>query len=259
MLDNISAEGIKGHLSASDSFEIEILETVDSTNRVAADRIAQGCGQWYTVVAKSQTDGRGRLGRSFFSPGETGLYMSTVLYPPAEHIGLVTGTAAVAVCEALESEFGIHPKIKWVNDILADEKKVCGILAKGICTKNGTAVILGIGINVYSPEGGFPEDILSVAGALFEKRDEGIRERVAAAVLRALCRRYETMGKDNAPEEYRKRCLTVGRPVRVVPAGNEGGAREATALSVDDSYRITVEYENGQRETLSSGEVSVKL
>lgn len=239
--------------------EIERYSVLESTNIIARERIAEGCGQWHTIVADSQTGGYGRLGRSFFSPCGTGLYMSCVLYPSENQLGLITGLAAVSVCEALEKEFNLLPKIKWVNDIFIDKKKVCGILAKSVPTDRGIAVILGIGMNVFKPEDGFPEDIKDSAGYLFEEKEEEIKERLLYSLLKALIERYEKTGCDDAPEEYRKRCLTVGRSVTVIPAGAPQKLLEAKALFVDDNYHLTVEYENGEREALSSGEVSVKI
>lgn len=249
-------ETVKKEFSAN--AEIEVYPCIDSTNSVAAQRVAEGCSQWHTVVALSQTKGCGRLGRSFFSPEGTGLYMSTVLYPDEKARALLTGMAAVAVCEALEKELRLSPKIKWVNDILVNEKKVCGILAKGIQKGSCCGVILGIGINLYRPEGGFPSEIADVAGYLFEEREEGLLERLCVSVLESLYKRYKDIGCDDAPEQYRKRCATVGKEVRVIPAGG-GAQRLGRALYVDDSYHITVEYDTKERETLSSGEVSLRF
>ena len=159
----------------------EFLECVGSTNTVARQRIDEGADEWYTVVAHSQSSGEGRLGRSFFSPDKTGLYMSTVLYPEFDCIEYITGGAAVAVCRSLE-ELGFAPRIKWVNDIFVDGKKVCGILAKAIHRQDGVAVILGIGVNVYKPQGGFPEDIRDTAGYLFENETKGERQRLFESI-----------------------------------------------------------------------------
>ena len=256
MKENITFSELKKEISAI--AEIEIYESLDSTNTVARERICEGCGEWHTVVAKSQTMGTGRLGRSFYSPEGTGLYMTCVLYPDEKKLGLITGMAAVAVCDVLEKYFSLSPKIKWVNDIFVNGRKVCGILAKSVPSEKGLAVMLGIGINVFKPDGGFPEDITGVAGYLFEKEDEGIKENLLYSLLKALMERYDDIGCDNAPLQYRKRCLTVGREVTVIPVGSEA-KRSARALDVDDNYHLTVEYENGERETLSSGEVSVRI
>ncbi|MBQ2730079.1 MAG: biotin--[Clostridia bacterium] len=259
MNKKISAESIRKCFSAFADYEMEVYDSLDSTNTVAVERMKNGCRQWYTVVSASQTGGQGRLGRSFFSPADTGLYMSIVLYPDENRRELLTGTAAVAVCEALEKEFSLVPKIKWVNDIFIDGRKVCGILAKGVVTDGGFGAVLGIGINVFCPEGGFPDDIKDTAGYLFNDRKELIRERLCAAVIERFKDRYEKIGRDDSPAEYRKRCLTVGKPVTVIPSGCPEKARPATALELDDRYRLSVMYKDGTTETLSSGEVSVRI
>ena len=249
----------KDCFSADAELALEVYDVLESTNIVAAERIKSRCAQWHTVIARAQTNGSGRLGRQFFSPKDTGLYMSIVLYPEGDKADLITGMAAVAVCEALEKEFSLLPKIKWVNDIFIDNKKVAGILAKGVTHGESLGVILGIGINVYPPAGGFPDDIKDTAGYLFYDEEDGVVERLCESILCSLKRRYDTMGGDEAPEEYRKRCITQGKAVTVIPSGCPEKTKNARAVSVSDRYRLLVEYENGEREELSSGEVSVKL
>lgn len=255
MKDIITVSGISERLS--NSISIEIYDCLDSTNTVAKERINEGCREWHTVIALSQTGGEGRLGRSFFSPADTGLYMSCVLYPDAERIGLITGMAAVAVCEAFE-KMGISPSIKWVNDIFVEGKKVCGILAKSFFKGERPCVILGIGINVFAPENGFPDEIKETAGALFSEKTIGLREKLAAEIVKNLMKRYAFIGLDDAPEQYRKRCITIGKDVRVIPSGG-GESRNAFCIDVLDNYHLTVRYDNGTTEELSSGEVSVKI
>lgn len=252
----LTAERLKKELSAD--IDIEIFESVDSTNNIAKERIVKGCRPWHTVAALSQTEGQGRLGRSFFSPVGSGLYFSVVLYPESFDIGLITGAAAVAVCEALESVFGLSPRIKWVNDILINEKKVCGILAKGLHMGEKSAVVLGIGLNLFFPEGGFPEDIRDRAGYLFSVETEGIREKLFAAILERLMDRIENQRAEIA-DEYRKRCATIGKTVDVIFADSAKKTRIGRALDTDDRFHLLLEYENGEREVLSSGEVSVRI
>ena len=256
MNDKFTAEGILKRLSRK--ADIEVYGELDSTNTVAKKRIAEGARQWHTVVALSQTGGEGRLGRSFFSPSDTGIYMSCVLYPEAERIGLITGMAAVAVCEALE-KMGFSPSIKWVNDIFVEGKKVCGILAKSVFKEGKPCVILGIGLNVFAPEGGFPEEIRDVATALFSEKKEGVREKLCAEILDNLMKRYDFLGEDDAPKEYRRRCITKNKAVKVVRSGSIDAPRDAFCEEILDNFHLVVRYNDGTREELSSGEVSVKI
>ena len=222
-----------------------VLEETDSTNRVAKELARQGAPHGTAVLAKRQTAGRGRLGRSFFSP-EGGLYLSVILRPqckPEERV-LMTPMAAVAVCRALEERLGISPRIKWVNDLYLQGKKLCGILCEGC----GDAVIVGIGLNLHTPEGGFPQDIPAVA----PEPAPGLADvQELAAVIR-----NHLLEPGTFLQEYRSRCMTVGRTVTVHPVVGE--SYEAKALEVDDRCRLVVESCRG-RETLDSGEVSVRF
>ena len=218
------------------------LEETDSTNRVAKELARQGAPHGTAVLAERQTAGRGRLGRAFFSP-EGGLYLSVILHPqcPPEDRALMTPMAAVAVCRALEQICDVSPGIKWVNDLYLGGKKLCGILCEGC----GDAVIVGIGLNLYTPEGGFPADI--PAGALNVPVD---RRALAEAIRQQLLQPGEFLA------EYRERCLLLGKTVTVHPVMGEAYA--ARAVEIDDRCRLVVESCRG-REALDSGEVSVRF
>jgi BirA family biotin operon repressor/biotin-[acetyl-CoA-carboxylase] ligase len=136
-----------------------------------------------------QSAGRGRLGRSFYSPGDTGLYMSILLRPALqpENAVLITCAAAVAVSNAIREVCGEEVQIKWVNDLFLHQKKVCGILTEASFSAQTNGLdyaVCGIGVNVYPPENGFPEELASIAGAVCSAPEEGLRDRLAAAILR---------------------------------------------------------------------------
>ena len=261
-MSTVTMEGIKKRLPDSlQNIDIETYPVLDSTNSLCAQRIKEGCREWHTVIAGQQTAGQGRLGRSFYSPEGTGIYMSCVLYPEEslKDPSLITGCAAVCAAEAMEEVFGVCADIKWVNDIFIENKKVSGILAKGTFSKeHGHSVILGIGVNVYSPEGGFPEDIKNTAGYVTEKRLEGGREMLCAALISNFKKAYGDLRDPEYVEKYRKRCITVGKNVTVHPAG-KAETVEAFALDVDSDFHIKVRYKDGREDTLSSGEVSVRI
>ena len=145
---------------AAKGFEPETFDTVDSTNSIARQRAAAGACEGLTLIASSQTTGRGRKGRNLFSPDGTGIYMSVLLRPQASpQIALrITTMAAVSVCQAIEGLCSREPGIKWVNDIYMDGRKVCGILTETALAAGGRLeyVVLGIGVNALEPEGGFP-------------------------------------------------------------------------------------------------------
>lgn len=218
------------------------LEETDSTNRVAKELARQGAPHGTAVLAERQSAGRGRLGRAFFSP-EGGLYLSVILYPQCsvEDWALLTPMAAVAVCRALAQVCGLSPGIKWVNDLYLGGKKLCGILCEGC----GEVVIVGVGMNLRTPEGGFPADI--PAAALDVPVD---RKALAEAI------RQQLLQPEDFLAEYRERCLLLGKTVTVHPVS--GDPYEARALDIDSRGRLVVESLRG-REALDSGEVSVRF
>lgn len=251
----ITAAGIRAALGPLGRvIEVEVLEQCASTNTLLRER-ADDLPAWHAVIAKRQTGGRGRLGRRFYSPEGTGLYLSVLLRPdlPPEELTSVTPAAAVAVCRALEELGAERCAIKWVNDVYIRGKKVCGIL-----TEAGPGLqyaVVGVGINVTEPEGGFPADIAGVAGAVFPRSRGELRETVAAAFLRHF---YEICAAlpGGPAEEYRERSFLVGRTVDVVRGDV---VRRARVLAVDGQYRLLVRYEDtGGEEALFSGEVSIR-
>lgn len=258
--DVITADGITNGLGdLAGVFRIEVLQSCSSTNLVLRERAA-ALKEWHTVVAGSQTAGRGRLGRSFWSPDGTGLYMSVFLRPnlPAAETTFITTAAAVAVCRAIEELAGIKAGIKWVNDIFVNGKKVCGILTEAsLDMESGTVghAVLGIGINVTEPEGGFPEELKEIAGAVFPYRQKNMRSRLAATVLRQFYSIYTNFPNRDFVKEYQALSFLVGKEVSVLRGGN---AEPATVLRVDDLCRLAVRYPDGREETLSGGEVSVR-
>lgn len=265
-----SAEGIMARLdtSAADFYSVEYVAVVDSTNNIAKRLASGGCPAGRVIVADGQTAGRGRLGRSFYSPRGSGLYISIVLRPGGMMAKpeLITTAAAVAVCRAIDSLTGIKPAIKWVNDVQIDGKKVCGILTEGGASPSGALdwAVLGIGINLIEPEGGFPPDIAAVAGALFtagspdgDLPPADFPERMAAAILNHFAQLYvsPSANSDTIVQQYKSLCTTPGRRVTVTRGLTR---RQALALLLDDALRLVVRYDDGTEEVLACGEVSVR-
>jgi len=130
--------------------EVIQYESLPSTNTEAARLAVEGAAEGLCVVADEQTAGRGRLQRSWLSPKGAGLYFSALLRPsmPINQWSLLTFMAALAVSDALRDACELKTDIKWPNDLLAGERKICGILAEAIETDKGRAVVVGIGINL---------------------------------------------------------------------------------------------------------------
>lgn len=235
------------------------LEEVDSTNTYAKNLAKEGMDEGTVVIAKRQTMGRGRLGRKFYSPSGTGIYMSIILKPEtdAESILLITTAAAVAVSQAIENVTGKSTLIKWVNDIYMNEKKVCGILCEGSFRDCHTLeyAILGIGINISKPDTPFPDEIKNIAGYILEKDDESIKEKIIEEVIDNFFNLYKNISKKPHLEIYRKRNLLNGKPVNIIQCDEIIG--EGVCTGIDDDFAIIVQKENDIIK-ISSGEVSVK-
>ena len=186
--DVLSEEGIRRHLQHQE-LNLQVVRTITSTNTVLKTLAAEGAPSGLALIAGEQTAGRGRMGRSFYSPAGTGLYLSLMLRPAmrAEEAVRLTACAAVAAAETIEELSGRETRIKWVNDILVDGRKVCGILTEAsVDCENGMMnyVIIGLGVNLRDPEGGFPEELQSIAGAAFEAEQiPELRCRLAAGIL----------------------------------------------------------------------------
>ena len=243
------AEGVQMHL----------LPRVGSTMEEARRLAAEGAPHGTVVLAEEQTAGRGRRGRSFFSPGGTGVYMSILLRPelsPEQSLGITTA-AAVASARASEAVSGRMAGIKWVNDIYMEERKVCGILTEGAAEEGRLRyAVVGIGCNACPPEGGFPPEVADIAGAVLPRFEPLARERLTAAVLNEFFALYPGIAAGAHAEEYRRRCMVPGRRVTVLRGGI---ATPALALEVDGECRLVVRYEDGRTEALSSGEISIRL
>lgn len=243
---------------------IHIYETLDSTNNKAKQLVLEGAPHGTVVLAWQQTGGRGRLGRSFHSPRE-GIYLSIIIKPDF-HISkatLVTSAAAVAVAESIEAVCGVTAGIKWVNDVYVNGKKVCGILTEGTTgleTGQIESLIIGIGINTTTKD--FPAELQSIAGAV-----EGTfsRSALAASVISKTLDLAAAVEERHFIDAYRKKSLVIGKTVQVfrgkyaVDPTDELPSRPARVLGIDDDGGLEVLYSDGRRETLISGEISIRL
>ena len=232
-------------------------EETDSTNRVAKELAAKGAAEGTLVLAKRQSGGKGRLGRSFFSP-EGGIYMSMILRPdiPAERALLITTCAAVAVARAIERVSDAVAGIKWVNDIFVNGKKVCGILAEAGLNPDSAVpdyVVLGIGINVKKQS--VPLELKEIVGCLEDTGQTVLKEDLIVAVWEEFEKLYRNLSTAVFMEEYKERSILLGREVTVLAA--EGDFR-AVVTNIDKEGHLVIQ-RNGQEEILSSGEVSVRL
>ncbi|SEF47973.1 BirA family transcriptional regulator, biotin operon repressor / biotin-[acetyl-CoA-carboxylase] ligase [Eubacterium ruminantium] len=252
--DIISSESIKHFLSAGNkTIPIEVYDVIDSTNNEAKRQIISENIDRKLIVAEQQTSGRGRLGKNFYSPSNTGIYMSLIYKVPGgvKEPMLITMAAAVAVVRAIESFSDIKPGIKWVNDIFIGDKKICGILTEAVTDlETGMAenVVVGIGIN-YSTQG-FPEELKAIAGSLFI---EGVsRDQFIAAVIDNLIALYREFKAESFMPEYISHNNVIGKKVRFdAPSGKT----EGEVLDINPNGSIKVRDIDGTIYDIFTGEI----
>ena len=242
-----------------DGIAVDTLECIASTNDEMKRRATGGTDEIAVLIAESQTKGKGTKGRSFFSPRGAGIYMTYLWHPDKSAVDAVSVTTAASV--AVMRAFRSFPKlagkpfgIKWVNDIYLGEKKVCGILTEAVSDLSGgrvSSILVGIGINVCPTA--FPPELADIATCLGEDID---RNALIAHILR------ELLGIQGNPDpyahmlDYRVDSLVLGKQVQTICAGVTQSGR---VLEIDPTGGLVILRENGQIETLHSGEISLRL
>ncbi len=258
--DSCFAPGvIRAHLANAPVMpDVYVYDTADSTNAQAKRLIAAGAQTPLLIVANEQTAGRGRLGRSFYSPADTGVYMTLALRvePAPLDVLRITTVAAVAVVCAIEALTDERPQIKWVNDVCLHGKKLCGILAEAVTDAAAgkiTHVLVGIGINVSTEN--FPGELAGVAASL---HTPGLsRARLIAAVAGHLLSWSRHPASRAYMDCYRAHSMVIGQNIRYCrPAG---AVIRAKALDVDDEGGLIVRHADGSQAVLRTGEVTLRL
>ena len=235
--DIISEQGIAVALPKVDkNLQIKVYDVIDSTNNEAKRLMISENIDRMLLVANQQTGGRGRLGRSFYSPADSGIYMSLIYRVPGgvRNPMMITMAAAVAVVRAIEKLTDIKPGIKWVNDIFVGDKKVCGILTEAVTdleTGMSERIVGGIGINVRKED--FPAELSDIASSL--RIEDVTRNRIIAEVTHNLLELFDTFDAAAFMPEYISHNIVVGKRV--------GYERAVKTAGVDDSVKIGTEYE----------------
>ncbi len=239
-------------------YKITLLDETDSTN-TDLKNIAYTADEFTVIAARSQRQGRGRMERKFFSPKNCGFYFSIFLKPscPPDEAVFITTAAAVAVCDAIKDVCGKVPSVKWVNDVFIDGKKVCGILTESSYNAKENKLdyaIVGIGLNLTIPKGGYPDEIKDIAGAVFDSQPD--RDTESALITKILDGFYDYYtGKESHLQKYKKLCFVIGQNVTVFKGTASFPAR---VLDIDDKCRLIIEKEDNTVEYLDSGEISIK-
>ena len=254
---DLSTEDIRFNLDNTEFSDIFVLETVNSTNSYAKDLTINGGKHGTVVIANHQTSGRGRLGRDFFSPKDSGLYMSLVIRPDKICIApsLLTVAAGVSVCRAITSLTDETPQIKWVNDIFLNSKKICGILAESGTSSSSSALdytIVGIGLNVSTAPELFPGKLSDIAGSLFSKNIS--RSKIAAEIINEFEKIILSDNVETLIEEYKRYSLILGKKISFT---KNGETFTGIAVDINIEGNLVVGFENGETLALKSGEVSL--
>ena len=256
----VSEAGIRRWLTARTmGNRIEVHQELVSTNTRAKELAAQGAPHGTLVCARAQTGGRGRFGRRFFSPPESGIYMSLLLRPqiPAQQAVLMTTMSAVATARAIEKLADVHVQIKWVNDLYIGEKKTCGILCEaGMDFESGQLeyAIAGIGVNTAPVV--FPEELSQIATSVGNACGHDIsKNRLIAQICNCMEELYPQLENGAFMQESRERSNVIGRKI-IAYRGDVSFT--GTALDIDDEGGLIVETDAGVQ-TLRSGEISIRL
>ena len=262
MNDILSKTEILHNLNMPQKFNIEIFDSIDSTNVYLKELAKKGEKSGTVIIADSQTCGHGRFDRKFHSPKNCGIYMSVLLKPDlaAEQSVLITAATAVAVCDAILALTDQTPQIKWVNDILLNGKKVCGILTEGAInheTLKFDWAVIGIGINVYEPDNSFDNEIKNIATSVLKEKQENFRNKLCAEIINRLTFFCENLENKDFFLAYKEYSAVINKKINVIK--NNSIISSATALDIDDNCRLKVQYDDGSTEFLNSGEISIKL
>ena len=268
--DMISAPAIRAGLNDElQELPLFVYASVTSTNDTAKNMAGSAAfinaaGNAAVIIANEQTSGKGRLDRSFHSPADSGLYMSFLMKPSFDisRSGLLTTAASVAVSKAIEKLTDIEPQIKWVNDIFAFGKKVCGILTEAVTSfESGQieSVVIGIGVNCSFTK--VPDNIRDIYDALYKHNRPAFRSRLAAEIINEFMLLTADLVPENFLPYYRSHSMVLNHDVTVYKQGFGGGTpgRPAHAVAIDDTGGLTVRYEDGVQETLTAGEISIRL
>ncbi len=245
--------GKMNSIPVSDGREVSVLhyDVIDSTNLEAKRQIKQGAKCPFVVVADAQTAGKGRMGRQFYSPDKTGLYMSFVYEPETDFKDSVTVTsaAAVAVVRAIEELTDLSSKIKWVNDIYIDDKKVSGILTEAV-TGDKTSIIVGIGVNITTDK--FPNEIKNTATSLNQAVD---KSNLLLSIVKHLLELISGLPQRTFLPEYKQKSMVIGKDVCFI---KDDITKEGIAVDINRNGALVVQTADGL-ETLSTGEITLRV
>jgi BirA family biotin operon repressor/biotin-[acetyl-CoA-carboxylase] ligase len=234
--------------------------SIGSTNDVAQELAGQGAPEGTLVIADEQTAGRGRLGRRWLSPANHNLLMSLIFYPSlaASQAQRLTMICSLAAADAIRAVAGLEAGIKWPNDLLLAEKKICGILTElGLAQDRLVYAVVGIGLNVNLRAAQMPEELRPNSTSLVEERGEAVnREELLCALLHEIETRYERMRRGEVPvREWAGRLITLGKLVQV---SDDAESITAWAEDVDEDGALLIRLCDGRQRRVLAGDVTLR-
>lgn len=266
----LSAEAITQYLEeGTELSSIKVYKNLDSTNNEAKRLLIDDVPFNTVILAEEQSGGKGRRGKSFFSPPGDSIYVSFILKPLVDvsRSLLITVAASVAVSRAVEKFIGkttnLYPQIKWVNDVYIDNKKICGILTEAVTdVENGQiqSLVLGIGINVNFDEEQIPEELKDIITSI--RIPSGQRNKFVSTLINEIFQiqgqipRNDSSEEPSFMEEYRQRSIILGKNIHIIKNDEKINAR---AVDIDSKGGLVVQYPSGLIDTLNTGEVSIRL
>ena len=264
--DTLSEQTVRSYMDKVQTVgkRIDCFDSIDSTNAYLKRIALDGAPDGTVAVAAEQTSGRGRRGRSFQSAAGKGVYLSLLLRPDMtpQQLMPLTGLIAVAMSRAVDRVAGTHSQIKWTNDLVLNGRKLCGILTE-LSVEGETGelqyVVAGIGFNVSQREEDFDGEVAHIATSILRETGKLVsRAALSAAMIEELDALYAALKSGDTGaylDEYRRRCVTIGREVQLLWQETK---EKVTALDVDEEFGLIVRRGNGAVETIRTGEVSVR-
>lgn len=251
---------MKKYLTSAPERKVHIFDIIDSTNNYAKKLASDGAPSGTTVVSDMQTAGKGRLDRRFVSPAGGSIYMSVILRPDTDlkSSQLITSCIAAAAAQAVDKVCGTDVKIKWVNDLYLNGKKICGILTEASINFESGGLdyaVAGIGINLRSIKKTLPEELLEKATSIEDETGKiPPRSRLIAEILNNIDKYLNELESKSFLDEYRRRSFIIGKRVAVSKLSDE---RTALALGISDDAGLIVRYDDQTEEILNSGEARI--
>ncbi len=259
--DILHADSIVYYLNDKDFFDITVHDRVTSTNTLAKQLASTELKEGNVIVAKQQTHGKGRMQRAFYSPDNSGVYFTLTLCPNMEGkmLPYFTALAATSICNAVASLCNKNPKIKWVNDIFIDQKKISGILCEASFSVENASleyIIIGIGINVYKPKDGFPKELDGIVGYVSDNQIPDLKNQLVANILNNILLQYQKFDTKEITREYKSLSFIISKEVYIV---KDKEYIPVVVVDINDKNELVVRHRDGAIEHIVAGEVSLRM